>query len=224
MNQVRRMRALPSRVEVADDDPDIGVSSLGSPLSIDRGRQAAYGEVAVRKLVVGREITFTGEITSCDKLIVEGTVEGNLTNCQDVEICEGGSFTGSALSEEVEIRGHFDGNLVVRKRLLIRASGHVSGVIRYGQIEIEAGGRISGDISAQPIPARGDPAEVMGRSLQAAFGRATKAAVSEAQEAGLAVPGRRANRAIEITPNGREQSLDETRGWSPTDWRTGGHG
>ena len=41
------------------------------------------------------------------------------------------------------------GELVVRKRLLIRAGGHVSGTISYGEIEIEAGGKISGNIQAQ---------------------------------------------------------------------------
>ena len=33
--------------------------------------------------------------------------------------------------------------------LLIKATGKVSGTIRYGQIEIECGGQISGDIQAQ---------------------------------------------------------------------------
>ena len=103
----------------------------------------------VRKLIVGREITLSGEITSCDKLIVEGSVEANLTNCRDVDIAETGLFKGSASIEEAEIRGRFEGNLVVRKRLFIKSTGRVSGTIRYGQIEIECGGQISGDIQAQ---------------------------------------------------------------------------
>jgi cytoskeletal protein CcmA (bactofilin family) len=104
----------------------------------------------VRKLTVGREITLSGEITSCDKLIIEGSVEANLNNCRDVEISETGLFKGSASIEDAEIHGRFEGNLVVRKRLLIKASGRVSGTIRYGQIEIECGGQICGDIQAQP--------------------------------------------------------------------------
>ena len=107
-------------------------------------------DAEVRKLTVGREITLSGEITSCDKLIIEGSVEANLNNCRDVEIAECGLFKGSASIEEAEIQGRFEGNLVVRKRLLIKASGRVSGTIRYGQIEIECGGQISGDIQAQP--------------------------------------------------------------------------
>jgi cytoskeletal protein CcmA (bactofilin family) len=106
----------------------------------------------VRRLIVGREITLSGEINSCDKLMIEGSVEANLNNCRDVDISEGGLFKGSAEIEEAEIRGRFEGNLTVRKRLLIKATGRVSGTIRYGQIEIECGGQISGDIQAQPVP------------------------------------------------------------------------
>ena len=116
----------------------------------DSGSQLRPSEAEVRKLIVGREITLAGEITSCDKLSVEGSVEANLTNCRDVDIAESGLFKGSASIEDAEIRGRFEGNLVVRKRLLIKASGRVSGTIRYGQIEIECGGQISGDIQAQP--------------------------------------------------------------------------
>ncbi len=109
-----------------------------------------------RKLIVGREITLSGEITSCDKLVVEGSVEANLANCRDVDIAETGLFKGSASIEDAEIRGRFEGNLVVRKRLLIKSTGRVSGTIRYGQIEIEIGGQISGDIQAQALPETGE--------------------------------------------------------------------
>ena len=102
----------------------------------------------LRRLIVGREISLAGEITSCDKLIVEGSVEANLQNCHDVEIAESGLFKGTASIDEAEVRGRFEGELVVRRRLLIRASGRVMGTIRYGQLEVEAGGQISGDIQA----------------------------------------------------------------------------
>ena len=122
----------------------------------DLSPQARRSDGDVRKLTVGREITLSGEITSCDKLIIEGSVEANLNNCRDVEIAETGLFKGSASIEDAEIQGRFEGNLVVRKRLLIKASGRVSGTIRYGQIEIECGGQISGDIQAQPLAEHGE--------------------------------------------------------------------
>jgi len=48
-----------------------------------------------------------------------------------------------------DVHGRFEGELVVRKRLLIRAGGHVSGNITYGEIEIESGGGISGTIRSE---------------------------------------------------------------------------
>lgn len=104
-----------------------------------------------RRLIVGREISLTGEITSCDRLIVEGNVEANLTNCREVEIAETGLLKGTAAVEEAEVRGRFEGTLTVRKRLHIKATGKVVGQVRYGQLEVECGGQVSGDVQSQPI-------------------------------------------------------------------------
>lgn len=116
-----------------------------TPLATAVARPA---DADARKLIVGREISLSGEITACDKLMIEGSVEANLQNCHDVDIAESGLFKGSAAIDEIEVRGRFEGNLTVRKRLLIRATGRVSGTIRYGQLEVECGGQISGDIQA----------------------------------------------------------------------------
>lgn len=97
-------------------------------------------------LLIGREISLTGQITACDKVVVEGRVEAQLTDSRFVEITESGQFKGSAEVDEAEIRGRFEGRLSVRGRLLIRGSGKVSGEIAYGQVEIECGGEISGTV------------------------------------------------------------------------------
>src|SRR5690606_12987533 len=75
-------------------------------------------ETELRTLIVGREIALSGEITSCDRLVVEGSVEANLANCRDIDIAESGLFKGSASIDEAEIRGRFEGVLTVKKRLL----------------------------------------------------------------------------------------------------------
>ena len=123
------------------------VATAPPPLPASQRRS----ETGLRQLTVGREISLTGEIASCDTLIVEGSVEANLQNCRDVDIAETGLFKGSAEIDNADVRGMFEGNLVVRKRLLIRSGGQVSGTIRYGQIEIELGGVISGDVQAAGV-------------------------------------------------------------------------
>lgn len=110
-------------------------------------------EADLRQLLVGREITLSGEITACDRLVVEGSVEANLKNCRDVEIAESGLFKGQCSIDDAEIRGRFEGTLTVKKRLFIRSTGKVTGTIRYGQIEIECGGQIAGDVQQATGPA-----------------------------------------------------------------------
>jgi cytoskeletal protein CcmA (bactofilin family) len=122
----------------------------------------------MRRLIVGREISLTGEITSCERLIVEGNVEANLTNCREVELTETGVLKGTAAIEEADIRGRFEGTLTIRKRLMIRSTGKVLGTIRYGQLEVELGGQISGDVQAQQSTEDGDARPL--RSMMAMAG------------------------------------------------------
>ncbi|MDA0261468.1 MAG: polymer-forming cytoskeletal protein [Proteobacteria bacterium] len=99
-----------------------------------------------KKLIVGKEINLNGEITACEQLIVEGTVDATLTRGKYVEISKGGVFKGAADVDEAEISGRFEGQLVVRNRLVIRAGGSVSGDLEYGEIEIQRGGQIIGTV------------------------------------------------------------------------------
>jgi cytoskeletal protein CcmA (bactofilin family) len=109
---------------------------------------ARSGENEQKKLIVGRDIFLNGEIRTCDSLVVEGKVEAVLSDCRAMDIAGSGEFRGSAEIESADISGRFDGDLVVRQRLTIRASGKVLGKIRYGQLEVERGGVISGTIEA----------------------------------------------------------------------------
>ncbi len=98
------------------------------------------------KLTVGPNIKLKGvEITDCDTLVVEGLVEATMDS-RVIQIAQQGAFKGSAEIDIAEIHGVFDGNLTVRQKLVIYASGKVTGKIRYGKVVIEEGGQLSGDI------------------------------------------------------------------------------
>jgi cytoskeletal protein CcmA (bactofilin family) len=122
---------------------------LGAPLPrTDQPTRLPDNSVEARTLIVGQGISLSGEINSCARLVVEGSVQANLQACQSMIIAETGLFDGNAAIDDADIYGRFEGDLAVRKRLLIRASGQVSGTVTYGQIEIEAGGKIAGTIQA----------------------------------------------------------------------------
>ena len=116
-----------------------------------------------KRLIVGREISLSGEIEACETLVVEGRVEASLTACQIIEIAAGGLFKGIAEVEEARISGDFEGSITVRNRLVVHATGRVTGAIRYREIEIQRGGQVAGDIQAlggdeAPAPALQAPA------------------------------------------------------------------
>jgi cytoskeletal protein CcmA (bactofilin family) len=116
--------------------------------------------VSASRLTVGPHIKLKGvEITDCDTLVVEGSVQASMDS-RVMQIAEGGSFSGSAQIDEAEIRGDFDGQLTARHKLMLYATAKVKGQIRYGKLVMEEGAQLSGDVAygtaaslSQPQPA-----------------------------------------------------------------------
>jgi cytoskeletal protein CcmA (bactofilin family) len=98
------------------------------------------------KLTVGPNIKLKGvEITDCDTLVVEGTVEATMDS-RVIHIAQQGAFHGSAEIDIAEIHGEFTGSLTVRQKLVIHSTGKVSGKIRYGKLVVEEGGQLAGEV------------------------------------------------------------------------------
>ena len=64
-----------------------------------------------------------------------------------LEITEDGVFQGTIAVDQAEIHGRFEGDLTVRKQLVIQGTGKVSGKIRYARIKVEEGAELAGEIS-----------------------------------------------------------------------------
>ena len=123
-------------VVAANADADVTVP----PVEVTHERKEA-------KLVVGPDIKLKGvEISDCDTLIVEGRVEATLDS-RVLEITPHGVFQGTIAVDNAEIHGRFEGELTVRKQLVIYGAGKVSGKIRYAKIKVEEGAELSGEIS-----------------------------------------------------------------------------
>jgi cytoskeletal protein CcmA (bactofilin family) len=103
-------------------------------------------EGANARLIVGPNIKLRGvEIDDCDTLVVEGRVEATMVS-RAIQIAEHGAFRGKAEIDVAEIRGTFDGELTVRARLVVHATGRVTGKVRYGKLLVQEGGEIAGDV------------------------------------------------------------------------------
>ncbi len=109
-------------------------------------------------LVVGRDIVLTGEIETCERLIVEGRVEGEITDTRHLEITESGRFKGRAEVEECVVAGACEGEITVAGLLIVRPKGRIKGKVRYAEIELQRGGRLSGKVDILTVRAVPNPA------------------------------------------------------------------
>ena len=141
-------------VPVALQSPAAAASTKPSPAAAEN----------LSRLTVGPNIKLKGlEITDCDTLLVEGKVEANMKS-RVIEIAEIGAFKGEAEIEVAEIRGRFEGSLVVRDKLVIHATGRVSGKVRYGKLVIEEGGQLAGEVQTGSATGAGAaPAQPLSR-------------------------------------------------------------
>lgn len=145
-------------------------------------------ESAGSKLIVGPDIKLKGvEITDCDTLVVEGRVEATMDS-RVIQIAERGAYVGTVGIDIAEIHGHFEGELTARQRLVIYATGSVSGKIRYGKIVVEEGGIVSGDVRGVDAPAstRKSSDEPPGGSRLPAPSAANEASAAPSEKARLA--------------------------------------
>ena len=133
-----------------------------------------------RRLTIGAGITMSGEIESCDYLLVEGTVEAALKGASNLEIAESGIYYGTADIQDAEIAGRFEGDIRATGRLTLREGATVTGSISYAELEIEAGATIDGSLTpltavqsagTKPSAARkaaATPAEKVQQAVEAA--------------------------------------------------------
>ena len=157
-------RPVPATVTVAATErpssPGLAMASSAPvarmvPPSIASAVNHAGGQETRSKLTVGPNIKLRGvEITDCDTLVVDGCVEATI-NSRVIQISEQGAFIGNAEFDVAEIRGQFDGELTVRQKLVVYASGRVTGKVRYGKLVIEEGGQLTGDVQLSAPVAKG---------------------------------------------------------------------
>lgn len=118
------------------------VADIPNPAAI-RGADA---EADGKRLVVGKQVSIKGEISGCERLVVDGHVDAAVSGVKTLDVTANGTFRGSAEVETAAIAGTYDGDLKVSGHLDIAASGVVTGKVVYKTIAVANGGRILGTI------------------------------------------------------------------------------
>lgn len=109
--------------------------TLGQTSSSAREVPAAY---------IGEGVDVKGNMNVPGAVVVDGSFSGDIT-AQDITVGKSGQVSGQVRGQQVSIHGRAD-QQVVAERLIVHATGMVTGKVEYVEIEIVRGGLIDGAI------------------------------------------------------------------------------
>ena len=99
-----------------------------------------------KSIFIGTGVVFKGSISAPNQAIISGTVEGELT-AKDVLIGASGVVTGTTEADFIDVKGELNKDISSRQLLIVRSTGKVNGTLEYGEIEIERGGQVRGNMT-----------------------------------------------------------------------------
>lgn len=97
--------------------------------------------------MLGPRDRMIGQLYVEGDLRVGGVVEGEVEATGDVEIDDMAKVKASLAGRDVTIRGHVNGAVVARKRLVVARSGSLHGDVRVARLAIQDGATFSGNVS-----------------------------------------------------------------------------
>jgi cytoskeletal protein CcmA (bactofilin family) len=108
-------------------------------------------------LIVTEDTVIRGvrELRNCRQLEVFGYLEGDVA-AKTVLVHPNGRLFGKLKSDNAEIHGTLQGDVVVKHLIDIRSSGNVSGNIQYGKLALEVGGNLTAEVRNVPPTISGD--------------------------------------------------------------------
>ncbi|ULO24937.1 polymer-forming cytoskeletal protein [Methylocystis sp. SB2] len=96
---------------------------------------------------IGAGVTLKGEISASDLIIVDGAIEGDVS-ARVIQVGQGGVIRGKVSATEADVSGWISDHIEIKQLLVVRATGRVEGKITYGEIELEKGAVIAGELTA----------------------------------------------------------------------------
>jgi len=122
------------------------------------GRPTGRAEAGEKRVLqLGKGISIQGSVTEAERIVIDGTMESQLLQCQELAISHSGVFKGEAQVEDADIAGVFDGTLTATGNLTIRATGRVLGVARSRRLSVEDGGQLTGRMEMITDATAGSP-------------------------------------------------------------------
>lgn len=136
---------------------------------------------------IGSGVTVKGEVSVPDLVVVDGTIEGNIT-ARVVCVGQTGVIRGNISATEADISGWISDHIEIKQLLVVRATGRIEGKVMYGEIELEKGAVVTGELSAtDDYRAVAKPIQQKGADKEPSLPAVAKASNSSLDRIGEAV-------------------------------------
>lgn len=101
-------------------------------------------ERAINRIV--EETRFKGEIECESNIRIDGSFEGELTTKGRLVVGPQGKVEGTIRCQNCEVEGTLTGQIAVDELLSLKSSAAVEGEVHYGQLSIEPGAKMAGNL------------------------------------------------------------------------------
>ena len=101
-------------------------------------------------VLIGKGTKMTGHIKDSTLIEIQGHLDGDIV-ASAVIVREGATFTGNMITAYAEIHGVVDGTINAEELLDIRSTGRVTAEVKYGNLSVATGGRLSGAVQAHEM-------------------------------------------------------------------------
>ena len=102
--------------------------------------------MAADSCTIGPNININGRLTGTGDVSVEGSVEGEISLEDNLEVAQDGRVVADVEAQTVTVVGHLEGDVVARDIVHLMAGSTVTGNISSPRINIEEGARFKGNI------------------------------------------------------------------------------
>ena len=99
--------------------------------------------------VIGRGMTWRGDLIAAEDVLVVGTLEGTIESTGVVTIQPSGRIKGRVSAAEVRVAGRVEGNVTAARLIRVDRSGRVKGDLEARQVTMAHGAKVRGKILTQ---------------------------------------------------------------------------
>jgi cytoskeletal protein CcmA (bactofilin family) len=129
--------------------PEPGPRPAGTPPPVPApsgSPQRATGAVCV----IGPRVQLKGELHGAEPVVVEGSIEGSVRLTAELRVAPGGTVKADVSAHTLVVAGEVIGDCQATERVVIEASGRLTGNIKAPRIMIAEGATFRGTSDMSP--------------------------------------------------------------------------